>query len=313
MGAQVMHNCEKYLGLPMVGGKSKVSTFKELEDRITKRVIGWKEKTISKAGREVLIKMVVQVIPTYTMSIFKIPKKVCEGINSTVAKYWWGQTRSEKKIHWINWNILCTPKDKGDMGVRDIHEFNQAMLAKQAWRLVTGTHSLFFRVYKAWYFPRCSFMEAELGHKPSFVWHSLLSARDIIHERSRWKIGNGHSKMVSSSRWLPHPPLFKPDVDTSMKVGDLIDQRTMQWKRPVIHAISMQSTQEEILRIQLGNTRDRDQIYWKENKAHQFTVRIVMDDHNPLMQPPHPGKGPIDIETTPFHHRLNPLDEERAC
>ena len=53
-----MNNCEKYLGLTMVGGKSKVGTFKELQERITKKVMGWKEKTISKSGRETLIKLV---------------------------------------------------------------------------------------------------------------------------------------------------------------------------------------------------------------------------------------------------------------
>ena len=65
--------------------------------------MGWKEKTISKAGREILMKSVAQEIPTYSMSIFKFPGKVCDGVNSILAKYWWGQTRSEKKIHWINW------------------------------------------------------------------------------------------------------------------------------------------------------------------------------------------------------------------
>ena len=70
----------------------------------------WKEKTISKAGREVLIKMVAQALPTYSMSIFKLPKKVCDDINSVLAKYWWGQTRNEKNIYWINWNKLCKGK-----------------------------------------------------------------------------------------------------------------------------------------------------------------------------------------------------------
>ena len=88
MGAQIMNNCEKYLGLPMVRGKSKVGTFKELQERIIKKVMGWKEKTISKAGRETLIKSVAQAIPTYSMSIFKLPRRVCEGINSVLAKYW---------------------------------------------------------------------------------------------------------------------------------------------------------------------------------------------------------------------------------
>ena len=65
-----------------------MSTFRELQERLTKRVMGWKEKNISKAGREVLIKMVAQAIPTYSMSTFKIPYRVYDDINSTLAKYW---------------------------------------------------------------------------------------------------------------------------------------------------------------------------------------------------------------------------------
>lgn len=59
-----MENYEKYLGLPMVGGNSKVNTFRDLQEKITKRVMGWKEKFISKVGREILIKIVTQAIPT---------------------------------------------------------------------------------------------------------------------------------------------------------------------------------------------------------------------------------------------------------
>ena len=58
LGARIMEDCEKYLGLPMVGGKSKINTFRELHEKINKRVFGWKEKFISKVGREVPIKTV---------------------------------------------------------------------------------------------------------------------------------------------------------------------------------------------------------------------------------------------------------------
>ena len=51
-----MTQTDKYFGLPMASGKSKVATFKDLQEKITKQVMGWKEKFISKAGREVLIK-----------------------------------------------------------------------------------------------------------------------------------------------------------------------------------------------------------------------------------------------------------------
>ena len=72
----------------MVGRKSKLNMFKGLHERITKKAMGWKEKFISKEGREILIKSVAQAIPTYTMGIFKIPKALCDTLNSTLAKYW---------------------------------------------------------------------------------------------------------------------------------------------------------------------------------------------------------------------------------
>ena len=112
-----MADYEKYLGLPMMGGKSNVSTYKELQEMVTKRVMGWKEKHISKARREVLIKTVAQAIPIYSMSLFKIPKTICDGINSVLSNYWWGKTRNEKKIYWINWGKLCGLKKKRRNGL----------------------------------------------------------------------------------------------------------------------------------------------------------------------------------------------------
>ena len=176
---------ERYLGLPMAMGKSKVNTFEDLQEKITKRVMGWKEKTISKAGREVLIKTVAQTIPKYSMSLFELPTSICDNINSMMAKHWWGQNQEERRIYWINWTKLCTAKKGEGLCFRDLHAFNLAMLAKQAWRLIDDNHSLFYRVYKTLYFPNSSFMMAELGNNPSFMWRSLLSAREVIKEGIR--------------------------------------------------------------------------------------------------------------------------------
>ena len=65
LNAQIVMEFEKYLGLPMVGGKNKANTFKDLRERIETGVTSWKEKLISKLGRVVLIKTVAQPIPTY--------------------------------------------------------------------------------------------------------------------------------------------------------------------------------------------------------------------------------------------------------
>jgi len=64
---------EKYLGLPALIGRSRVSTFNGIKGRIWNRINGWKEKFISHARKEILLKSVIQAIPTYTMSVFCLP------------------------------------------------------------------------------------------------------------------------------------------------------------------------------------------------------------------------------------------------
>ena len=268
VGAKIMENCEKYLGLPI----SKVNTFKDLGKKIIRRVMGWKEKYISKARREILIKTVAQAIPTYTMGLFKIPKALCDTINSTLAKYWWGQTKDEKKIHWINWKKLCTPKKKGDIGFRDIQAFNLALLAKQAWQLIQDKHSLFYRVYKSRYFPTCTFMETKLSNNPSYVWRSLLAARDLIREGSIWQVGDGRTIEVSTHKWLSHKPVFIGEPRPNLMVSEIIDENSRQWDREKLFDLVAYCTRMEIMAIPLSQVAGRDKLNWKENKGKVFSV-----------------------------------------
>lgn len=81
---------ERYLGLPSSVGRSKKGVFKYLKDRIWAKVKGWLEKLLSAAGKEVLIKSVAQAVPIYSMACFKLPRGLCEHINSLLRKFWWG-------------------------------------------------------------------------------------------------------------------------------------------------------------------------------------------------------------------------------
>lgn len=87
---QVVERFEKYLGLPAHIGRSKVEVFNYLKDRLWALVQGWNEKNISKAGKEVLIKAVLQAIPTYVMSCFKLPNSVLDEVDKIIRKFWWG-------------------------------------------------------------------------------------------------------------------------------------------------------------------------------------------------------------------------------
>ena len=56
-------------------------------------------KLLSQARSEVLLKTVIQVIPTYTMRCFKLLVSLCNEIEALIKKFWWGQKGDRKKIH----------------------------------------------------------------------------------------------------------------------------------------------------------------------------------------------------------------------
>ena len=255
-------NFEKYLGLPAIVGKSKQQTFSGLKELIARRLQGWKERLLSKAGRAILIKTVAQAIPTYTMSYFKLPKAWCDGINSLVSKYWWGQKADEHKIHWINWGRLCSSKPDGGMGFRDLHCFNLALLAKQGWRLATQPTSLFSRVFRSKYFPRCSFWQAKLGSSPSFFWRSILAARDLLRRGIRWSVGNGQSVKIWEDNWGVPDLQKRPHAREVEWVSELIDDARGTWNLPVLCELFDADSVAKIQQIPLRDTRGPDLFSW---------------------------------------------------
>jgi len=84
-----------------------------------KRMAMWSEKHLSAAVKEVLIKVVVQAIPTYTMSIFHLSASFCEELARGVRRYWWGEDADNRRTYWIAWEKFSRCKARGGLGFRD--------------------------------------------------------------------------------------------------------------------------------------------------------------------------------------------------
>ena len=126
-----------------------------------------------------------------------------------MRNFWWGQKHQETKMAWVGWKQMCSPKSEGGMGFRNLQAFNLAMLAKQAWRILSNPSSLIARVLKARYFPSGDILSATLGSNPSYSWRSIFHSLDVIRKGTRWRVGNGKQIHIWDDKWLPTPTTYK--------------------------------------------------------------------------------------------------------
>ncbi|KAL5573133.1 hypothetical protein UlMin_022730 [Ulmus minor] len=195
------------------------------KSRVWDKLKGWSMSVFSAAEKEVLLKAVVQTIPTYAMSCFKLPKTLIKDLHRLIDDFWWGSKAGKSKMHLGKWNEMCNNKEKGGLGFQDLRCFNQALIAKQGWRLLREPNSLVAKVLKACYYPSGDFLTARKAFKASFMWQSIIWGREVAEKSFRWRIGSGVNIAVIQDKWVLNPPMFKffdpPPLPEDFSVFDL--------------------------------------------------------------------------------------------
>ncbi|XP_074290941.1 uncharacterized protein LOC141617674 [Silene latifolia] len=86
---------------------------------------------------------------------------------------------SGKGTQWCSRNFLSLPKSAGGVGMRNIECLNQALLAKQAWRIVLGQDSIFCKGVR-----------------------SLLYGVDLLSQNVSWKPGIESNLNIWNTCWV---------------------------------------------------------------------------------------------------------------
>ena len=94
----------------------------------------WKTKFLSKARRLVLVKSVLNNLPLYCLSLFRIPKVVAQKIISMQTRFFWYARARQRGIPLVSWEVIQKPKELGGLGVGDLIIKNAALLFKWWWR-----------------------------------------------------------------------------------------------------------------------------------------------------------------------------------
>ncbi|GAU38071.1 hypothetical protein TSUD_318650 [Trifolium subterraneum] len=166
-----------YLGLPIGGDPRRLSFWEPVLARLKNRLIGWKSRFLSFGGRLTLLKSVLTSLPVYALSFFKAPSGTISSIESLLVKFFWGGREDNRKISWINWQTICLRKEYGGLGVRQLREFNTALLGKWCWRMLVDREGLWFRVLAARYGVERGRVR-EGGRRGSSWWREIVRIRD---------------------------------------------------------------------------------------------------------------------------------------
>ncbi|CAJ2646720.1 unnamed protein product [Trifolium pratense] len=198
-----------YLGLQIGGDPRRLVFWEPVLSRIKNRLSGWKSRFLSFGGRLVLLKSVLTSLPVYALSFFKAPSGIISSIESLFIKFFWGGCEDSRKISWVSWKSICLRKEFGGLGVRQLREFNVALLGKWCWRLLVDREGLWYRVLVARYGVEGGRLR-EGGQRGSVWWREVARIREGVGEsEGSWfgehvlrRVGNGSDTLFWTDPWV---------------------------------------------------------------------------------------------------------------
>ena len=137
LGCRTGHLPTTYLGLPLRAAHKSMTIWDNIEEKMHKKLALWKRNFISKGGRITLIKSTLTSLHLYQMSIFRIPSAIAKRLEKLQRCFLWGSGAREKKAHLVNWDVACSEKRHGGLGLRKLTLLKKALLGKWIWRFAS--------------------------------------------------------------------------------------------------------------------------------------------------------------------------------
>lgn len=96
-------NCQQgslpfmYLGLPVGANPRKKEMWEPMVEQLRRRLHSWGNRYISLGGRVVLLNAMLNSIPIFYLSLFKMPAKVVKMVVALQRNFLWGGVMGRKR------------------------------------------------------------------------------------------------------------------------------------------------------------------------------------------------------------------------
>ena len=246
----------------------------------------WSPQWLSLGGKKTLILSVLQDIPIYWFSLFRVPTCVMVCLWRLFFKFIWSGKGEFSITHLADWESLSLPSYWGGWGFKNLKFFNISLYAKSLWRGVSRT-GLWGDIICSKYMKRLSFTSwlwpgSFWVNSPSSIWSSLLTTLPVILRHLRWlaSCGNniyiGHDPIVGIDHWQFSQDMLHILHDKNIvflcQAYDNASSITPKWSSPLELGLDDQHVNEwnyfltELIMSSIMLNDDLDIIIWTRNK-----------------------------------------------
>lgn len=165
----------------------------------------WESKLLSLGGRLTLLNSILTVISTYWMSIFKLPRWVATYIEKIKRDFLWSSFEPQHpKIRLVNWLMLCRSREQGGWNVLNLEAFNDALLDKWWWKMVSGCLWCGVDIFRENYFKRAplwNLFQKQCSRR-LFLWSGILQILPGFRKNLITSVRGGASTLFWLDNWM---------------------------------------------------------------------------------------------------------------
>lgn len=225
---------ETYLGLPLSPQKLKFADYQPLITSFDRYLAGWKARLLSTGGRIVLVNSVLGSLPIYFMSSALLPKKVREVLDAKRRAFLWtGEEKCHGSSCLVAWDNICTSKEHGGLGIKNMENMNHCLLLKFVHKL----HDASTPPWKRWFLSH-SGRDLELTHD-SYLGKLIHGELQRYRSLTTVQVGDGAQTSFWHNRWLLNDPLretfpalFSHSISQSISVREALATDLRHHMRP---------------------------------------------------------------------------------
>ncbi|KAF7802375.1 ribonuclease H [Senna tora] len=272
----------KYLGSYIDGANTAKRNASLILDNLQQRLSGWKSKMLSQAARTTLIKAVVSAVPIFHLQHTWLSHSAAAKCDRVMRKFFWNHWDEAKSPAMISWKRLCRSRRVGGMGFQQMLHLNEALLAKQVWRILTLEDTLVSKVFRGKY--TISLRNDCITAKPnsSPLWKQLCKASRVVTANLGWRVGNGDKTSLNEPKWIPQ------DFNNHQfnRLRDLMLPGGF-WDSAKVAQVYSYSKKNFILDTAISHTNVEDKLIWtqtangefKVNKAYEILSRNTLSNN----------------------------------